>query len=105
VDQRSEPLPNKDLEAVLQTNSVTDPIFENDVQQTIFPAPPVSPSKESRLVTKPGVAPKVLDSVMTPLGQGIVRMTYPDGRFGVELEGGRSFSAWAASEITVMSLG
>ena len=102
VDQCSEPLSHNDLEAVIQTDQRTDPISASDSQQTIFPTQPVPQSKESRLVPKPGVALKVGDTVMTPLGQGIVRMTYPDGRFGVALEGGRSFSAWSASEITVL---
>jgi len=105
VEQCSEPLSHNDLEAVIQTDQRTDPIFATDSQQTIFPTQPVPQSKESRLVSKPGVASKVGDAVMTPLGQGIGRMTYPDGQFGVDLEGGRSFSAWSASEITVMGLG
>ncbi len=95
------PSPTKDLEALGQNGSGTPP--QNfDVQPGIFSAQPAPQSKESRLVPKPGVAPKVGDAVMTPLGQGIVRMTYPDGQFGVDLEGGRSFSAWSASEITVL---
>ena len=102
ADQCSEPLSHNDLEAVIQTDQRTDPILGADSQQTIFPTQPVPQSKESRLVPKPGVAPKVSDAVMTPLGQGIVCMTYPDGRFGVDLAGGLRFSAWSASEITVL---
>ena len=105
VDQRLEPLQNKDCLSLIQTDQRTDPIFAADSQQTIFPTQPVPQSKESRLVPKPGVAPKVGDAVMTPSGQGIVCMTYSDGRFGVDLAGGRSFSAWSASEITVLRFG
>ena len=100
-----EPLLDKGLSAQDKTNQRKDPIFETDAQQTIFPAQSAPASNQERLVPKPGVAPKVGDAVMTPLGQGIVRMTYPDGQFGVDLEGGRSFSAWSASEITVLGFG
>ena len=102
VDHCSKPLSHNDLEAVIQSEQRTDSIFGADSQQTIFPTQPVPQSKESRLVLLPGVAPKVSDAVMTPLGQGIVRMTYPDGRFGVAIAGGFRFSAVSASEITVL---
>ena len=97
----SEPAPAKNLEAQDKTNSGT-PAQNFDFQQDIFSAQPESRSSEPRLVLLPGVAPKVGDTVMTPAGQGIVRMTYPDGRFGVDLAGGLRFSAWSASEITVL---
>lgn len=100
--QRLESRPSKDLSALDKSDSGTDPTSKTDSQQNIFPTQPTPQLKEPRLVSKPGVAPKVGDAVMTPLGQGIVRMTYPNGQFGVELEGGRSFSAWSASEITVL---
>ncbi len=98
----TKPAPSEDSVSLGQTNSGIDPTSKTDSQQNIFPTPSVSQSKESQLVPKPGVVPKVGDAVMTPLGQGIVRMTYPDGQFGVDLEGGRSFTAWPASEITVL---
>jgi len=100
--QRLESSSSKALEALDKPSSGIDPTSKTDFQQKIFPPQPAPRSSEPRLVPKPGVAPKVGDFVMTPLGQGIVRLTYPNGQFGVELEGGRSFSAWPASEITVL---
>ena len=100
----SEAAPGKDLEAKDKNPSGT-PAQNFDFQQDIFSAQPESRSSEPRLVPKPGVAPKIGDTVMTPAGQGIVRMTYPDGRFGVDLAGGLRFSAWPASEITVLRFG
>jgi hypothetical protein len=100
--QRLKSAPSKDLLALDKSDSGIDPTSKTDSQPNIFPDQPAPQSKEPRLVSKPGVTPKVGDFVMTPAGQGIVRMTYPNGQFGVELEGGRSFSAWSASEITVL---
>ena len=105
VVQRLESPPSKDLSALDKSDSGIDPISKTDFQQTIFPTQPVPQYKQPRLVPDPDATPKVGDFVMTPAGQGIVRMTYPDGRFGVELEGGRSFCAWPASEITVLRFG
>jgi len=99
----TKPAPSEDSVSLGQTDSGIDPTSKTDSQPNIFPSLPAPQSKQPRLVPKPGATPKVGDFVMTPLGQGIVRLTYPNGQFGVELEGGRSFSAWPASEITVLS--
>ena len=103
--QRSQSSSSKDLAALDKPDSGIDPTSKTDFQSNIFPSLPAPRSSEPRLASKPGVAPKVGDFVMTPAGQGIVRMTYPNGQFGVDLEGGRSFSAWSASEITVLRFG
>jgi len=100
----TKPAPREDSVSLGQTDSGIDPTSKIDSQPNIFPSLPAPQSKQPRLVPKPGATPKVGDFVMTPLGQGIVRLTYPNGQFGVELEGGRSFSAWPASEITVLRL-
>ncbi|MBV8884689.1 MAG: AAA family ATPase [Chroococcidiopsidaceae cyanobacterium CP_BM_RX_35] len=102
ADWRSDPLPDKTLEAVIQTDTKTEPLSQSDFQSSLFPAAAVSPSQKSRLMPQHGVVPQVGDAVITPLGQGRVCLTYPNGQFGVELEDGRSFSAWSASEITVL---
>jgi len=101
----TKPAPSGDSVSLGQTDSGIDPTSKTDSQPNIFPSFPAPQSKQPRLVPKPDATPKVSDFVMTPLGQGIVRMTYPNGQFGVELEGGRSFSAWSACEITVLRFG
>lgn len=100
VQELKSPL-DKDLGAVGQNASET-PSLKFDFLPNISPPQSAPHSKELCMVPHPEVAPKVGDFVMTPTGQGIVKMTDSDGRFGVELEGGRSFGAWSASEITVL---
>jgi hypothetical protein len=100
VQELKSPL-DKDLGAVGQNASET-PSRNFDFPPQIFSPQSAPRSKEPRMAPKPGVMPQVGDTVMTPLGQGIVRMTYPNGQLGVELEGERSISAWPASEITVL---
>lgn len=94
--------PAKDLGAVEQTNSGTSPNSKTDSQPNIFTPLPAPQYKQPRLVPDPDATPKVGGFVMTPLGQGIVCMTYLDGRFGVDLAGGLRFSAVSASEITLL---
>ncbi len=94
--------PVNDFDAIGQTNSRTDSNRQTDSPPNIFPVQSAPHLSRPHLVPQPGVAPKVSDFVMTPTGQGIVKAIYSNGQLGVELEGGRSFSAWSVSEITVL---
>ncbi len=94
--------PGKGFEAIGQNNAETCSNSQADSQPNIFPVQPTPHASKQHLVPQPGVTPKVSDFVMTPAGQGIVKTIYSNGQLGVELEGGRSFSAWSVSEITVL---